>query len=60
MLYFFYAQLKFIQLINVKMPTIVGSMINTTSEGLETKKIFTFWYFSFNDQLKFRSQLSLA
>ena len=42
---FFHAQLniKFIMLINVKMPTIVGiltfiSMINTTNESLKARK----------------------
>ena len=43
---------KFILLINVKMPIIVGiftfiSMINTTSERLKAKNFFTFPYFSF-------------
>ena len=43
---------KFIPLINVKMPTIVGiltfiSMINTTSEGLKARKVNIFQYFSF-------------
>ena len=55
--------MKFILLINVKMPTIVGiltfiSMINTTSERLETRKFFICRYFSFYKQLKFRTQLS--
>ena len=44
---------KFILLINVKMPTIVGiltvmSMINTTSERLEARNFFICWYFSFH------------
>ena len=39
--------MKFIMLINVKMPTIVGilkfiSMINTTSESLKARKVFIF------------------
>ena len=43
---------KFIMLINVKMPTIVGiltfiSMINTPSESLKAKKVFIFSFFSF-------------
>ena len=49
-----YAQLsiKFIVLINVKMPTIVGNLtlistINTTSEGLKARKVFIFQHFSF-------------
>ena len=54
---------KFILLINVKMPTIVGiltfiSMINTTSEVLQARNIFICRYFSFYEQLKFRAQLS--
>ena len=56
---------KFILLINVKMPTIVGiltfiSMINTTSERLNTINFFICWYFSFYEQLKFRAPISLA
>ena len=51
---------KFILLIIVKMPTIVGismliSMINTTSERLKAKNFFICWYFSFNEQLKFHA-----
>ena len=43
---------KFIVLINVKMPTVVGiltfiSIINTASERLKARNFFTFWYFSF-------------
>ena len=54
---------KYILLIYVKMPTIVGiltfiSMIITTSERLNARKFFIFWYFSFYEQLKFRDQLS--
>ena len=50
---------KFILLINVKMPTIVGiltfiSMINTTSERLKARKFSICWYFNFYEQLKFR------
>ena len=55
---------KFILLINVKMPTIVGiftfiSMIhvNTTSEVLKARNFFIGRYFSFYEQLKFRAQL---
>ena len=51
---------------NVKMPTIVVgiltfmSMINTTSARLiiYARNFFAFRYFSFYDQLNFRSQLS--
>ena len=54
---------KFILLINVKMPTIVGiltfvSMINTTSERLKAINFLIFRYFSFYELLKFRAQLS--
>ena len=54
---------KFILLINVKMPTIVGilifiSMINTTSERLKARSFFICRYLSFYEQLKFRAQLS--
>ena len=43
---------KFILLINVKMPTIVGiltfiSMVNTTSERLKARNFFICPYFSF-------------
>ena len=55
--------LKFILLIYVKMPTIVGiltfiSMINTTSERLKARNFFIRLHFSFYEQLKFRAQLS--
>ena len=54
---------KFILLINVKMPTIVGiltfiSMIDTTSERLKARNFFICQYFNFYEQLKFRAQLS--
>ena len=54
---------KIIQLINVKMPTMVGiltfiSMINTTSERLKARNFFISRYFSFYEQLKFRAMLS--
>ena len=54
---------KFILLINVEMPTIVGiltfiSMINTTSERLRARNLFIYRYFSFYEQLKFCAQLS--
>ena len=50
--------MKFILLINVKMPTIVGiltfiSMINTTSERLKAINFFICRYFIFTEQLKF-------
>ena len=55
--------MKFIMLINVKMPIIVGiltfiSMINTTSESFKARTIFSFQHFSFYEQLKFHAQLS--
>ena len=54
---------KFILLINVKMPTIVGiltfiSMINTIFERLKARHFFICRYFSFYEQLKFRAQLN--
>ena len=54
---------KFILLINVKMPTIVGilafiSRINTQSERLKARNFFTFWCFSFYEQLRLCAQLS--
>ena len=50
---------KFIMLINVKMPTIVGiltfiSMISTPSKSLKARKVFIFQDFS----LKFHAQFS--
>ena len=56
---------KFILLINVKMPTIVGiltfiSMINTSSERLNARNFFICRYFSFYEQSKFHAQLSWA
>ena len=56
---------KFILLINVKMPTIVGiltfiSMIKTASERLKARKIFICWYFSCYVQFKFHALLSWA
>ena len=56
--------MKFIMLINVKMPTIVGistfiSRINTASESLKARKDFIFPHFSFYDLLKFHSQNSM-
>ena len=54
---------KFIVLINVKIPTIVGiltfiSMINTTSERLKARNFFIWRYFSFYEQLNFHAKLS--
>ena len=54
---------KFILLINVKMPTIVGiltliSMINATSERPKARTMFICGYLSFYEQLKFHAQLS--
>ena len=55
--------MKFILLINVKMPTIVGiltfiSMINAASESFKARKGFIFHHFTFFEQLKFHAQLS--
>ena len=55
---------KFILLINVKMPTIVGiltfiSMINTTTERLKAKNFFICRYFSFYE-IKFYNLGTLA
>ena len=54
---------KFILLINVKMPTIVGiftfiSMINTSSESLKARKVNISQCFSFYEPLSFHAQLS--
>ena len=54
---------KFIQLINVTMPTIVGiltfiSMINTHLRDLEQETFFICWYFNFYEQWKICAQLS--
>ena len=54
---------RFILLINVKMPTIVGiltfiSMINITSERSKAGNFFIRRYFSLYEQLKFRAQFS--
>ena len=53
--------MKFILLINVKMPTIVGiltfiSRMNTTSESIKARKTF-FKCFTLNKQFKFHAQL---
>ena len=55
--------MKFIMIIIVKMPTIVGiltfmSMINKASERLKARNFFICRNFSFYEQLKFRAQLS--
>ena len=55
--------IKFIMLINIKMPTIVGilifiSMINKISASLKARKVFSFQHFSFHEQLKLCVQLS--
>ena len=52
---------KFILLINVKMPTIVGiltviSRINTTSESLKARTISVFQHFSFHEQIYFEHE----
>ena len=55
--------IKFIMVINVKMPTIVCiltfiSMINTAIKSLKARKVFIFQHSSFNEQSKFHAQLS--
>ena len=55
--------MKFILLINVKMPTKVGiltfiSRINTIFEIIKARKILFFHHFSFYEQLKFHALLS--
>ena len=54
---------KYIMLIGVKVPTIVGiltfiSMIETTSERLKAMNFFICRYLGFYDKLKFPAQLS--
>ena len=55
--------MKFILLINVKMPTIVGiltfiSRINRTADSFKARKVINFQHFSFYKQLKFHAQLT--
>ena len=55
--------MKFIMLINIKMPTIVGiltfiSIIYATSESLKVRKVFIFQNFSFYEQVNFHAPLS--
>ena len=57
--------MKFILLINVKMPTIVGiltfiSMINAAPEGLKARTSLFASILVFYEQLKFHAQLSWA
>ena len=54
---------KFVMLINVKIPPIVGfltciSMINTTSVRLKARNFLIFRYFSFYKPLECHAQLS--
>ena len=56
--------MKFILLVNVKMPTAVGiltfiSLINTTSDSLKASKLLICQHFSFYEQLEFHAELSL-
>ena len=56
--------MKFILLINVRMPTIVGILtfvgrIITASESFKARKILTFQHFRFYGQLKFHAELSM-
>ena len=57
--------MKFIMLINNKMPTIVGilifmNMISTTSEILKGRKIFIFKHFRFYKHLKIPCSVELS
>ena len=57
--------MKFILLINVKMPTIVGiltliSMINPMSERLKARNFFICRYFNVYEQLKFSCSVELS
>ena len=54
-------RMKFILLINVQMPTVVGiltyiSRIDTTSESFKARKTFNCHNFSLNEQLKSHAQ----
>ena len=56
--------MKFILLINVKMPTEVViltliSMINSTSKRFKARNFFICRYFRFYEQLKLRAELSV-
>ena len=55
--------MRFVMLINVKMPTIVGilsfiSMINATSASMTARNVFIFQYSSFISKKKFHVQWS--
>ena len=55
-------RMKFIMLINVQIPIIVGilinlSVINTASEHLKARKVFIFKHLRFYEHLKFHTQL---
>ena len=55
-------RIKYILLINVKMPTIVGlltfiSMIYTTYESLKVRKVFIYQHLNFNEQFRFHAQI---
>ena len=57
--------IKFIMLINVKMPTNIGilifvSMINKTSESLNARKVFIFQYFSYYGQNLEQDRVTLS
>ena len=64
MVYKKYAKLsmKFILLINVKVPTIIDNlsfMSSTASESSKARVIFIFQHLSFYEQLEFYTQLSM-
>ena len=57
--------IKFIMLINVKMPTNIGilmfvSMINKTSESLNARKVFIFQYFCYYGQNLEQDRVTLS
>ena len=58
-----YACMKFMLLINVKMPTIVGiltfiSRINAAFQRFKARILFIFHHFTFYEQSKFHAQLN--
>ena len=55
--------MKFILLIIVKMPTIVGiltsiNMVYATNDSLKAKKNIIFQHFSFHEHMKFHADLN--
>ena len=57
--------MKFILLINVKMPTIVGmltfiSMIKTSLDSLKSRNVYTFQHFCFYEQFELLCSVELS